>query len=123
MVKILISSPNTDFYNAIVLWHGSTGTQCCCDRCTSRCDHFSWCFCKTQLQTVCLCNISCSRHRDRQCAMLAPYISLTFCKWGNNDFFDAQIIQAYCCTDNINNRVDRPNFVEMYLVDWKTMGL
>ena len=57
MVKILISGTNTDLYDAIVLWHGSTGAQCCCDRRAGRCDHFSRCFCKAQLQAICLCNL------------------------------------------------------------------
>ena len=76
-----------------------------------------------QLKSIGGSNISSRRNRNRQYAVLAVDMAVTFRQCRNHHILHTQIVDADCRTDNVHYRINGSHFVEMNLFNRKPMGL
>ena len=76
-----------------------------------------------QLKSIGGSNISSRRNRNRQYAVLAVDMAVTFRQCRNHHILHTQIVDTDCRTDNVHYRINGPHFVEMNLFNRKPMGL
>ena len=121
MIEILFTSPHASLYDSAGSRQFFSRPDRRRDGCSRRRHHLPLLIRQPQCKAVSRCYISRSRHRYRYHSVLTPDLAMSLRQRRYHYVLHSQVVEADCHTDDIDDRINRPNLMEMDFIDGKAM--